>query len=507
MSASLRPARTPHPLAGLLDRLGVLILIIGVGVTMGLQYITPNKRVLSVLTALLMFGLTWRLNIVSGLGVMAIALPFPRTTSYGNTNVYIVTFMLVIWLLRVTMRQSAPPRRSPIDVPLVMMFISYVVSFYNVDVADLAIALGNFQMMAATWLMFYLVASVPETRKDFERLLIFQAFSVLLVCLVGIFEMTHPGQTLIPGWIEFGNLTSPGASAFGIRIGSSFYDYELLCEYCAIHALLILFLFLRTDSILLRTAYGGLLLLVMFIMFATVTRGGIIALGVGVLYMLWLIRGRLTMVGVTVTSGLVAAGLIGMNWFVSTFTRTGNMFERLAGSTVVGLVPENRSVVWPAAWSRIFEHPLLGHGPYYSPLSGAQIYHWPHSLPLYLANNVGFIGIAILAWLLWILFRITRPTTNDLRHADFLQSYMIIARVQMVVFLVDEIKVEYLRNINYAFQVWMMFALMVAAHRLLAREATAPADAPGRAPRGGPSAAPGHRSVGPSIHPALDRRR
>jgi O-antigen ligase len=478
MSVAPRPERPPNPLVGLLDRLGALFLVLGVGVLMGLQYISPNKRVLSVLTAFLMFGLAWRLNTTSGLAIMAIALPFPRTTVFGNTNIYLVALMLVIWLLRVSLRQSPPPHRSPIDVPLVMLFISYVISFYNIEAVHLSTGLGNFLMMAVTWLLFYLVASIPETRRDFERLLGFQTVSVLLVCLVAIFEMTHPGQVLIPGWIEFKNISSPDAAAFGIRVGSSFYDYELLCEYCAVYVPLVLFLFLRADSILLRTAYGGLLVLVMFIMFATVTRGGIIALGIGILYLLWLVRRRLTMVGVTITAGAVAAGLIGMNWFVSTYTRTGNMFERLAGSTVVGFVPDNRSVVWPAAWNRIFEHPLLGHGPVYSGLSGTRIYYWPHSLFLYVANNVGFIGFAIFAWLLWTLFRITRPTTDDLRHPDFLRSFMIIARVQMVVFLADQIKVEYLRNINYAFQVWLMFGLMVAAHRLLVTGAAqaAPAD-------------------------------
>jgi O-antigen ligase len=484
MSIAPRPERPPNPLVRLLDRLGVVVLTIGVGAVLGLQYITPNKRVISVLTALMMFGLAWRLNTTSGLAILAVALPFPRTTIFGNTNIYLTALMLVIWLLRVSMRQSTPPHRSPIDAPLVMLFVSYVVSFYNIEAKDLAIGLGNFVMMTASWLLFYLIASIPATRRDFERLLGFQAISVLLVCLVAVFEMTYPGKPLFPGWIEFTRFSETGASTFGIRVGSIFYDYELLCEYCALNILLILILFLRANSILLRTAYGGLLVLVVFVMFATVTRGGIIALGIGTLYLLWLIRRRLTVVGVTVTAGAVAAGLIGMNWFVSTYTRSGNMFERLAGSTMTGFVPDNRTVVWPAAWNRIFDHPFLGHGPVYSMLSGARIYYWPHSLYLYVANNVGFIGFAIFAWLLWTLFRITRPTTDDLRHPDFLRSFMIIAHVQMVVFLVDETKIEYLRNINYAFQVWLMFGLMVAAHRLLASgaEHSTPADTRGRAP-------------------------
>lgn len=484
MSAPLRAERPPHPIVALLDRIGAALVVAVVGVVMGLQYISPNKRVLSVLTALLMFGLTWRLNLTSGLGIMAIALPFPRTTTLGNTNAFFVVLMLVTWLLRVTMRQSAPVHRSPIDVPLLMLFISYIVSFYNIQAVDLAYGIGRFEMMTATWLMFYIVASVPETRRDFERLLAFQAISVLLVCLVGIFEMTNPGRTLIPGWIEFGNISSPGASAFGIRVGSAFYDYELLCEYCAIQAPLILFLFLRAGSLLQRVAYGGLLGLVVFVMFTTVTRGGIISLGMGLLYLLWVLRRRLTVVAVMTTAGALAAGLIGMNWFVSTYTHTGNMFERLSASTVSGLIPDNRAEVWPAAWNRIFEHPFIGHGPYYSILGGARLYWFPHSLYLYVANNVGFIGFAIFAWLLWTMFRITRPTTDDLRHADSLRSFMIIARVQMVVFLIDEVKIEYLRNEVYAFQVWMMFGLMVAAHRLLTSGAApaSPAGTRGRAP-------------------------
>ena len=480
MSVDFRPARPPHPLGGLLDHVGTALLIVTAGVVVGLEYISPNKRVISVLAAIVMFGVTWRLDMVSGLVVLILALPFPRGLVFGSTNLAFILLVLVIWLLRVSQGQCAPPRRSPLDAPLVTLFACYVISFYNIqDAESLRINFVNFQMMAASWLMCYLIASALQTRREFERLLGFQAVSVLLVCLVGVFEATHPGQALIPGWIEFQSTTLPGASIFAYRVGSSFGDYELLCEYCALHVVLILFLFLRAKSLLVRTAYAGLLVLVMFVLFTTVTRGGIIALGVGLLYLLWLVRRRLTLVGVTITAGAVAAGLIGMNWLVATSTHTGNLFERLAGSTVTGLVPDTRAEVWPAAWNRIFEHPLLGHGPNYSSHSGARIYYWPHSLFLYVANNVGFIGVSVLLWLLWTLFRITRPTTDDLRHPDSMRGYMIVARVQMVVFLVDEIKVEYLRNETYAFQIWVMFALMVAAYQAL--HATAAAEPETRA--------------------------
>ena len=477
MSVAPRPERPPNPLTGLLDRLGVLLLVIAVGAVLGLQYITPNIRVLAVLAGIVIFGVTWRLNMVSGLGVLILALPFPKAVVFGSTNLAFILLLLVIWLLRVSQGQSAPPRRSPLDAPLITLFGFYVVSFYSVgDTESLSRNLVAFQMMVTSWLLFYLIASNLQTRRDFSRLLGFQAVAVLLICLAGVYEVTHPGQSLVRGWITF---SREGESLLAFRVGSVFFDYELLCEFCALNTLLVLFLFVRAESLLLRVAYGSLLLLVVFVMFTTVTRGGIVALTAGLLYLMWLVRRRLTMVALTITAGATAAGVIGMNWYVSTFTRTGNLFERLSGTTMKGLVPETRSIVWPEAWNRIFEHPFLGHGPWYSSFSGTHIYYWPHSLYLYVANNVGFFGLGVFLWLLSTLFRITRPLTDDLRHPDLLQSYMIIARVQLVVFLVDEIKIEYLRNDIYAAQVWMMFALMVAAYQVLhataAGEQTAPA--------------------------------
>ena len=43
-----------------------------------------------------------------------------------------------------------------------------------------------------------------------------------------------------------------------------------------------------------------------------------------------------------------------------------------------------------------------------------------------------------------------------------------IANAQLFVFLIDQTKIEYLRNPIYQFQVWVMFAYMVAAARIAA---------------------------------------
>ena len=409
-------------------------------------------------------------------GVRLLALPFPRPTVFGNTNLAFVLFLLVIWLLRVTLRQSALPRSSPTHAPLVALFVCYVLSFYNVEPANVGASLMKFGLMVGCWLMFVVIAGNLRTRRDFERVLAFHAVSLFLVCLVAVWELTHPGVNVSVFLYTPLETFKADASLTNIRVGSVFSDFELLCEYCALNSLLVLFLFARARSLLTRLAYGGLLVFVVFVLFTTVTRGGFIALGVGIVYLMWTVRRRLTFVGVTVTLAAVVLGAVAMNTYVATSTQSGDLFERLFASEVQGLIPDSRAKVWPEAWARIFQHPLIGHGPLYTVLSGARIFHWPHSLFLFVANNIGFVGLAVFAWLLWTLFRLTRPLTDDLRGGDYVESYLIVARTQMVVFLVDEIKIEYLRNMTYQFQVWLMFGLMAAAS-LSCRARLAPAAA------------------------------
>lgn len=474
MSDALRPARESGRWVRWLDRAGTTLLVLVSGVVLGQQFVTPNKRVIPVLVAILLFGLSWRVDMATGIGVMVVALPFPRPTVFGNTNLAFVLLLLVIWLLRVAMGQTTAPRRTPIDVPLIALFVCYVVSFYNIDPAQLGQNLMKFGLMVGSWLMFYMIASNLRTQRDFERVLTFQAISVLTVCLIALYEVTHPGVNMVRLLYSPLQKAVVSGDALGSwRVGSVFFDYELLSEYCALNLFMVLFLFLRARSVLSRVAFGGLLLMLAFVLFTTSTRGGLVALAVGLLYLLWLVRRRLTFVALAISAGAVAAVAIAVNGYVAAFTHAGNLFERLSESQVKGLVPDTRSVVWPEAWRQIFDHPLIGHGPYYAALTSARIHHWPHSLYLIVANNVGFIGLAVLLWLLLTLLYMSRPVTDDLPRGDYVQSYLLVAHVQVLVFLVDEIKIEYLRNEIYQFQVWMMFALVAAASLIVRQRAAA----------------------------------
>jgi hypothetical protein len=149
------------------------------------------------------------------------------------------------------------------------------------------------------------------------------------------------------------------------------------------------------------------------------------------------------------------------------------------GTRFDGLVPDTRASVWPQAVERWLRHPFIGSGPYYSTEKGLDFWHWPHSLPLYVLNTIGLVGFTFFLWLLWRVWRLSTPPTDDLGSRDYPGAYLLMAHVMLVVFLVDELKIEYLRNLVYPYQVWILFATIVAAHQVRQRER---ADRPGPAP-------------------------
>jgi hypothetical protein len=441
--------------------------IAGIGIIVGLQYILPDKRMLAVLSALVLFGIAWRLDLVAGIGLLVIAIPYPRGTVFGSTNVAFILLLLVIWLLRVALRQGAAARRTPVDAPIVALVVAYVVSFYNVaDAESLDRALKNMELFVMSVGLFYLATNNLRTEADLKRLQTFQAVSLATICLLSVYELNHPGGQFIPGWIDFSGTQGTELNTHNVRVNGPFFDFELLSEFCALQGLLVAFLIIRARSVAQRVVYVALLLLDIFVMYTTVTRGAIIALMLGLGYLLFGMRRHLRAVPLMLTGGSLAALAVLMNFYVAHFTRSGNLGQRLSGTTFVGLVPDSRTEAWKSGWTRFLQHPWIGRGPYYSPYTGTTKWFWPHDLYLLVANMVGVVGLTFFLIVLLRILWLTRPTSWRLDDPSYARAFLIIAHVQLVIFLVDEIKIDYVRNPIYQFEVWLMLAVAVAAARL-----------------------------------------
>jgi O-antigen ligase len=467
------------------DWIGVLVSgasVLAAGVLLGLQFVAPNKRVLSVMAALVVFGLAWRVSLVTGIGVLVLTLPFPRSTVFGSTNLAFILILLVNWLLRISQGTALTPRRTPVDAAIACLVLCYIISFRNVASRYLQPSLENSYLFLACVLMFYVIANNVRRTEDLRRLHVFQCFSMLTVVLITIWELYHPGHVFIPGWIEFGSTKGweepQGIMLHDTRVGGPFFDYELMCEYCAISLLLLIFLLAQARSATHKFLLAGLAVLTTFLMFATLTRGGFVALGLGLAYLLWHIRRRVSFVPIAILFGAAFAFFLAMNFYVANYTTSGDLISRFASSKFVGVIPESRATTWPLAWQRVMLHPIIGHGPFYVFQIGTTFYLWPHDLYLYVANIVGLVGLTVFLWLLGVLWYISRPQTDRLDDPSYARGFLMVGHVQLLIFFVDELKIEYLRNPIYQFQIWVLFGSIMAAYLIARREREAAAPEP-----------------------------
>src|SRR5262245_22488906 len=419
----------------------VLVAVVGgAGVLLGLQIMAPDKRVLAVMAALVVFAVAWRASMVMGLGFLLLALPFPRGTSFGTTNLAFILILLVIWLLRMSQGVAPWPRRTPTDAPIVGLVIAYVISFYNVNAKHLGPALNNFFAFLTCVLLFYLIVNNVRTTRDLKRLHLFQLVSLATVLLVGLWELAHPGQVLIPGWIDFGSAerrSELNLVLHGTRIGGPFFDYELLCEYCGLALFLLVFLMSQARGPSHRTLLAIMLGITALTLFATVTRGGFVAAAVGAIYLLWHTRRRLKVVPATIV-GVASVAILGaMNFYVSHSTSAGDLFERMQSTKFVGWIPDTRARTWPEAFERMMRHPIIGWGPHYDVQHGTEVWFWPHDLYLYVANLIGLVGLGIFLWLLATLWRISRPQGDRLGDPNYARGFLLVGHVQLFTFLVD----------------------------------------------------------------------
>jgi O-antigen ligase len=454
-----------EPRRDLVNRVLGFFITVGTGVVLGIEYWTPNKRVIPVLATLLVFGVAWRLSMAAAINVLVFLLPYPKGTVFGSTNTAFILIVLIIWLLRISLRMSQPARSSPLNLPIFAMILWYILSFYNVRTPyALDQGIQNFEVFLACVLMYYMVINSVRTQRDLRRLHTAQLITALGVFLVAAWEARHAGKVLIPGLLDF---TTTGGTEFNthdVRVGASFRDYELLSEFCGLSFLLVVFLWTRARSQTRRVVYSVLGAFSLYTMFTTVTRGVIFALGLALPYMVWVIRRRLNPVRFISGAVIVASLMLAMNLVVARYTNSGDLFDRLSQTRVVhGVVPEARAVPWLNAWQRALVHPILGQGPYYGEMPGFAN-TWPHNLYLFVANLIGFPGLLFFLAFLIGLAMLLKPTVDDLRHASYADAYLIVARAQLVLFAVNEMKIDFLRNGVYTFQVWLMFATWTAGY-------------------------------------------
>ena len=491
--------RIPEGFAG---RTATLAAVLATAILAGMQFLSPDARVLQLIAGGFIVLLAFRFRSIEGLMLAVLFLPFPKGTSYGNTNVAFILLIFIVWLFRVSTRRAEPPGRTPLDVPIIGLVMAYCVSFYNVQPQYLTLAWGLFMSFLTYLLIYFMVIAIVKSTEDVQKLFLVQTISCVLMCLFALYEQRHPGTTLIPGWISFAD--TPGGHGSGVRVGSTFLDYELFGEYCALNLFLQMFLFTRATTQSRRYLIVGIMGLTFFCLFSTVTRGAIISFMVGSGYLMWLSRHRLNFVRLVTIFAVAIPLVIGADYVVANFTNSDSVLERLMGTELKGGVPETRSEVWSQSLESVMRSPWIGHGPYMASRVGVHVQYWPHNVYIFYAYITGVFGLTFFLWFLWGLWKSSRPRAPSLGSGTWIEGATLLSRVMLFTFMIDQIKIDYLRNGRYSFFVWFLFGLIYAINHVARREATAPVRLVQDEPAPLPNRAPG-RPGRVSERPAIPR--
>ncbi len=450
-----------------LSKLKTALFTAGFGLLVGTQIYDPNKRVIEAIAGSVLLMILWKFSTLAALWAFLVMYPFPFAISWGTSNEIFMMIIVTVALIRMATGVYRITIDPKIRIPLLLILVSYILSFKNIPPGLTKPALINtwtfFSAAALMVLMINFVDDEEKLRKTVDILLV----SVTLFLAFTIFEMLFPGRVLIPNWLYTAHRAKLVMK--GVRMGGPFHDYELAAEFFTLNAFIIFLVYLRSKRMLHRALYGGLLLVDLFMMFATITRGAFFSLILGTAYLMFLSRKELNIVRFTYIVGGLVLLMVVMEGVVARYTTSGSLFQRVVAMTFEkGIVPENRVGTWFPAISRGMESPLFGHGPGWDFRAGLTKGFWPHNLYLFYFNITGFLGLGAFLFFIWRIIRSSMAGVGaSLASSPFPEALMKVLHVIVIIFLFDQLKIEYLRNSNYTYFIWFLFGLVIITHNVI----------------------------------------
>ena len=405
------------------------------------------------------------------LSLIAFTLPFPIYLQIAGRDAFTLTSFLIFMLL--AMHLDVLPRTvrivkesyGPALALTTVLFLIILVTFVSTSGGSLGPNLRRLFSEGASFGIFVLCGAVIEDLESLEKLLrvLIVAFLVQ-ACVVSL-------QVMLPGVAIPVGIFSPRDNPDFVRIlndmsraGGTLGDYELLAQWFAILIPFAVY-FLLSDK---KHFVSRLFVIVGFLagIVMTGTRGALISVSIGLLVFLWIIlrneRGAGKLLKRSIEVAFVLALVVG-TLLVSFPERASEYWGRFteavwsyqSGADLSAVA--NRGSVWANAINTIGSPSLLGNGP-------NRLFSF-HSLYLTVIYEVGIVGVAaFLGFLLYVI----RRCYKSLGARSQSDEYVLLAAsfASLLILLVDEIKVEFLRYSSTSELAWMLFGIALVSARL-----------------------------------------
>jgi len=429
------------------------------------------------IVAMLILIFTFSLSMENILSLLMLMIPLPIFINLGGKDMG-TTITLAIFLIffiysikRVLRKEQILPHR-PLFIPLMFLVLCYAISFMNMPILAMSSALRRCSVFVSCIIIFYLVINNLRSKKAIYRIIDVLTIACFLEATILIIQLIFPENSSFLQF--FGNrvvdLGERYSQMENLRIVGTFgFGYEIVSEFLAINILIQFFWIQKLKKSTKKYLYIICLILSAIAMVSTATRGSIIALIVGILFTSFLARKHLNLSKQFILFCLLALLFASITFFFAEkVPYVSNLYQRFINTRIDGFIPDTRVVVWKQFIPGIMEHPWIGHGPYATGELGRYTVP-PHSIFLYYLFSIGAIGTLVVLWffagIFWYGFSAIR------KQCDQEMVYIIIVLLgAFLVFMIDEIKVSYLRCSNMQQFIWFIFALIISASQIIKKE-------------------------------------
>ncbi|MCD4736188.1 MAG: O-antigen ligase family protein [Bacteroidales bacterium] len=402
-------------------------------------------------------------------------IPFQFIDSpYGSLN------MAIIYALGVSMffNQSWTEKKSKENWPLILPFCIIMFSFFFSWVGAPRIVWGKtlfyIIMLSSNILLFYMTYHFISSREDIVslfNLMLFCNVLVIIYCVIQV--LVGESEYALLGIKEL-NIQQ---NKMGLtRIVGPFNAVGITAEYLVIQCLLLTYYLLTTNKY--KMVIIGVLFCNIALLIGTGNRGGFISFMLSLFLFCYGFRKRLGLRRNILILLASFALLVSASYVIINYTSYDVMYSRLLGTQLDGVTPDTRGG-WSLVVEKIAEKPILGHGPRLVMRSGnaeslqlpkGEIGFYPHNLYLYILYTLGIVGLFAYSVLGIRYMTILRGLDSKPDKSDhFLSGLPKLGIIVFVIFLIDQMKIEFLRDhlLDYQHYLSVLFGMFCGLKRTL----------------------------------------
>jgi len=355
------------------------LMLLAFGIAMGIVGFYLGAIVLIKILLLMIISILMFKNPIYGIAAFIMALPFVSNTNLLLLGIYVT----VIYLIRVLWKGEFTLSHAPINIFIVLFMLLIIFNTgFSIDVQG---SIRDFSIHMIALSIVFLIINSKKKEGDLRLLSGAFVIAATLVSLYGIYQF-FTGVQMESGWVD--TAANPDVRT---RVFSTFENPNLLAEYLLMIIPIGGAFVLTSKNIVKKGLYTGAVAIMVLAIFMTLSRGGWLGLGAGLVLFLFLTNIKLLI-------ALIPLGLIGTMFLPQV------ILQRI--STIASLQDSSnfyRYQLWGGAVRILKDFWVSGVGLGYLPfrkISGYYITNMApfhtHNTYLQVAIEMGVVGLLVL---------------------------------------------------------------------------------------------------------------